>query len=201
MIKQEIITFTGEMPDKDKEEMGIAIERIVTLFVEEDVYVDKLYMEGNLIAPFEFIDEGVHGAVFSYKEYVLKVVTNQGVDYEQQEVDEVEVFKKLNGLPGIPKLYGYGSDIILMERVSQTPLSMEVSRENQHEVYQQVLDIVTGFVEKGFFPNDVEYVVSEEGIVHAIDFGYLIPLGERDTVERIMSEDIDPLFRKRKEGV
>lgn len=201
MNKQGVITFTDAMPAEDKLEIMTAVEQIVMLFEDENVYLEKLYMDENRTTPFQFIDEGVHGTVFFYKDYVLKIVTNQGVDYEQQEVDEVHVFMELEGLPGIPKLYGYGSDIILMERVSQTPLSIGLTRDNQHEVYQQLWEIVAGFVGKGYCPNDVEYVVSEEGVVHAIDFGYLTPLGNQYTVEYIMSKDIDPIFRKRTEGV
>lgn len=201
MNKQGVITFTDAMPDEDRLEIMTAVEQIVMLFEDENVYLEKLYMDENRTTPFQFVDEGVHGAVFFYKDYVLKIVTNQGVDYEQQEVDEVHVFKELEGLPGIPTLYGYGSDTILMERVSQTTLFNGLTKENRSKAYRQVYEIIAGFVEKGYKPNDVEYVISSDGIVSVLDFGYLVSLDGKDTVASIFLEDVEPIFRKRFGGV
>lgn len=105
--------------------------------------LEELQLINELMKGSKLIDNGSSRAVFAYgADKVVKVVCQEAG--RTQNKKEVEMYERYGKKGYLAKIYAYGKNIIIMEKVDTNIENMDDEQEEQYDMIENFLDTILG---------------------------------------------------------
>ena len=127
------------------------------------------------------LGEGAFGKVFECQ--IIKKDINAAIKIQPKDLpnilkNEAKIYKFLQGIDGIPKLYNLGMfegyNYLVIEKFKETIEKIELSFEKQVFYFKQAIDILKNIHDKGLVHRDIKpenLMLDCDGNINFIDFG------------------------------
>lgn len=127
------------------------------------------------------LGEGAFGKVFECQ--IIKKDINAAIKIQPKDLpnvlkNEAKIYKFLNGINGVPKLFNLGMfdgyNYLVIEKFKETIEKIELSFEKQIFYFKQAIDILKNIHDKGLVHRDIKpenLMLDVNGNINFIDFG------------------------------